>query len=417
MKKFLPILILLAGIVRCTAPIPYLVNSNGIATNATFVASGDGAALTINDANAYAVNEVVINPNINTADPFLINSLSGSANPWFAVSDNGTVTANIIASGGYATLVGTPAWSLGGGSGGGSFLDNQLIVTDGNGDLSVQSISAAYASSFDGGGITTDGSGHLTVISLIPTLGNVSTFNNVFIGANCGNATLSGCCNIGEGSSCLLNLTSGTGNVGVGNGSGDYLMAGSYNTCIGDNALQVDGSSNIVIGANSAANFTGGESFDIEIGNAGVSGDSKQIRIGTPGVQTNCTIAGVINGNGGGLTNLSPTALSPVLRQTYFPTNALFTNNYGVPVTILATAWLSAASGGISDLQFCSLPQGGTSGMIAEARTLMGAAAQTNLIPMTACVSNNWVFYFTNKSNTGSSIAMVCTNTGFIKYS
>ena len=62
--------------------------------------------------------------------------------------------------------------------------------------------------------------------------------------------------------------------------------------------------SNLVFGYGAGANVTAGTN-NILIGSAGVANDFEQIRIGTVGTHTNTTIAGVINGNGGGLTNLA----------------------------------------------------------------------------------------------------------------
>jgi hypothetical protein len=66
------------------------------------------------------------------------------------------------------------------------------------------------------------------------------------------------------------------------------------NTANGGYALQnnTTGSSNIAVGFNAGVNLTTG-SNNIDIGNVGVAGESKHIRIGTSGRQTKTFIAGI----------------------------------------------------------------------------------------------------------------------------
>jgi hypothetical protein len=100
--------------------------------------------------------------------------------------------------------------------------------------------------------------------------------------------------------------------------------AGGGNTAVGVQSLYgvTTGGGNTAIGAQAGQNFTGGESGNIDIGNPGMAGDQNIIRIGTTGTQANAFIAGVVNGNGGGLTNMLATNLA----FAWF-TNALATNN------------------------------------------------------------------------------------------
>ncbi len=69
------------------------------------------------------------------------------------------------------------------------------------------------------------------------------------------------------------------------------------------------GSNNIAIGAQAGSNFRDNESDNIEIGNTGEAGDYGTMRLGAAGIQTNAIIAGVIHGDGAGLTNLSAASL------------------------------------------------------------------------------------------------------------
>ena len=84
---------------------------------------------------------------------------------------------------------------------------------------------------------------------------------------------------------------------------------------------------NIVLGFGSGANVPAGTD-NILIGSPGVAGDNYQIRLGTPGTQTQCTIAGQINGNGAGQTNLQSTNIINNTWQTI--TNLLVTSNMSI---------------------------------------------------------------------------------------
>lgn len=126
---------------------------------------------------------------------------------------------------------------------------------------------------------------------------------NVGIGTNCLPALTTGvsnCChgafsgfslttganNIAIGTSSLFLLTSGIQNVALGGGTLDNLLTGSYNIAIGSAANTISGVS-----------YTSSESSNIVIGNAGVTGESNTIRIGTQGSgnaeQNTCYVAGV----------------------------------------------------------------------------------------------------------------------------
>src|SRR2546430_15268214 len=68
---------------------------------------------------------------------------------------------------------------------------------------------------------------------------------------------------------------------------------GFNNTADGWQALfNNNGNNNIAVGANAGFNLTTGN-FNIDIGNSGVAGDSKRIRIGTTGTQTKTFSAGI----------------------------------------------------------------------------------------------------------------------------
>jgi Chaperone of endosialidase len=118
-------------------------------------------------------------------------------------------------------------------------------------------------------------------------------------------ANRSGSYNTASGAIDLPNNTTGSYNTGAG-----YLallnnQSGSDNTADGYDALSVLGSTtgaggtnDIALGFQAGGELNGDESFDIDIGNLGVSGESRIIRIGTPGVQTATYLSGTVYANG-----------------------------------------------------------------------------------------------------------------------
>jgi hypothetical protein len=107
-----------------------------------------------------------------------------------------------------------------------------------------------------------------------------------------------------------LQITTGSGNTGVGHQALFDNRTGFNNTAIGDDALNLlgvynaaGGSNNIALGYLAGSGLIANESGNIDIGNQGVQLENNTIRIGSS--QTATYLAGVINGNGGGLTNLN----------------------------------------------------------------------------------------------------------------
>ena len=140
---------------------------------------------------------------------------------------------------------------------------------------------------------------------------NHNNFGNAFIGT-AGNADILGTCNTADGSDALHLDNVGSYNTAVGQNALYANLYGVNNTAVGATALQslTGGSYNIALGGGAGGNLTGIESYDIDIGNVGVTGENNVIRIGSS--QTSTFIAGVINGNGGGLTNLNASQLTSV---------------------------------------------------------------------------------------------------------
>jgi hypothetical protein len=116
----------------------------------------------------------------------------------------------------------------------------------------------------------------------------------------CGWAALynntTGSFNTAAGALALLYNTTGGYNTATGVSALQNNSTGSYNTAFGYNALLslASGSYNIGVGINAGGNFNGNETDNIDIGNAGLQGDNKTIRIGND--QTTTVIAGIFNG-------------------------------------------------------------------------------------------------------------------------
>lgn len=108
--------------------------------------------------------------------------------------------------------------------------------------------------------------------------------------------------NTADGADALYNNTSGNNNLAIGSFALYSLTSGSWNTEVGTSAgYDVTGTNNVGLGYGAGSYVTTGNN-NIHIGNAAYPGDNNLIRIGSN--QTQAYIAGQINGNGGGLTNL-----------------------------------------------------------------------------------------------------------------
>ncbi len=186
--------------------------------------------------------------------------------------------------------------------------------------------------------------------SQLTSIGNTNGGSgNFFVGPS-GNPTTSGFWNTADGVGAFATNTSGSLDTAIGylalqaNTSGidntaigtHVLLAntnGSANTAIGTGALiaNTSGFNNIALGYQAGYFITTGSS-NIDIGNKGLSTDTNIIRIGS--VQSQTFIAGVINGNGSGLTNLNGAQLTGVI-----------TGNGGGLTNIPASAVVPAPAG------------------------------------------------------------------------
>lgn len=147
--------------------------------------------------------------------------------------------------------------------------------------------------------------------SQLTSIGNTNGgAGNFFVGPS-GNATTIGSDNTANGLHALSSDTSGSRNTANGFDALLNNLNGIDNTADGVSALfeNTSGSLNIALGYQAGFSITTGSS-NIDIGNQGLSTDADIIRIGNLQAQT--YIAGVINGNGGGLTNLNASQLTSI---------------------------------------------------------------------------------------------------------
>jgi hypothetical protein len=163
----------------------------------------------------------------------------------------------------------------------------------------------ALRSNTSGGGNTANGANALS--------NNRDAGNNTATGFNALYNNNTGSSQTATGAYALYHNTSGAGNTATGGGALNNNTMGNYNTASGLNALYHNTSGagntatgggalnnntmgyyNIALGLNAGFNLTTG-SNNIDIGNAGVAGESNKIRIGTQGTQNGTFIAGIYN--------------------------------------------------------------------------------------------------------------------------
>jgi len=210
-----------------------------------------------------------------------------------------------------------------------------------NGNLNLPATTASAGIIYSGGStlIQSHGNGNFFAG---PGAGNLSTgaTNSTAIGYAALQSSASGDGDTAVGFATLQNNTTGQGNTALGidallgNSIGSYNTAngayalpdnftGSYNTAVGVSSLlnNQTGSNNIALGYLAGFYIIG--SSNIDIGNLGLPSDNNVIRIGSG--QTQTFIAGVINGNGAGLTNLN------VASFTGSVSNLTLTGNLNLP--------------------------------------------------------------------------------------
>lgn len=168
------------------------------------------------------------------------------------------------------------------------------------------------------------GNDTLTVVSALANTGvganalaHLTTgTNNAAFGVDALEANTSGSDNTALGTSALLSLVGNfTNNTSVGAGSLQSLTGGSNNTAVGHTSLEnvLTGSNNISLGSGSGVAYTGAESNNITISNAGVLGESNALRIGVSGAganQVNKAYVGGVYANAGALAALYRVVMS-----------------------------------------------------------------------------------------------------------
>jgi hypothetical protein len=330
------------------------VFADGSAPAGALSVSTEGSGLIAQFGNGVAfVSQLDVNGNWTAA------SFSGNGGGLTSLS-----AANLSGPVPSASLTSVPAASLtGAGTLPAAVLPASVITNTETGVI----LSGAFSG--NGGGLT-----NLSVNAAQLTGG---ANNNIFVGP-AGNATTGGFNNTASGFQALFNNTTGSGNTAGGsialesntvgsfntasgfqallsntngahntaNGYGALFknIGGSFNTALGDEALDVlaGGTNNIALGYLAGNNFNANESSNIDIGNPGVTGENNTIRIGSS--QTQAYIAGVINGNGGGLSNLDASQLtSGTIPPARLPAGVL-TNNENGAVTLNGVLDLPATS-------------------------------------------------------------------------
>jgi len=131
-------------------------------------------------------------------------------------------------------------------------------------------------------------------------LGYKGLFSNTTGGNNTANGlkalyfSTTGDDNTGNGANALFSNTSGSFNTANGSGALTSNTIGNNNTAVGVNSLlsATTGSSNIALGVNAGANLTIGDG-NIDIGNPGVAGESRTIRVGMRQTHRATFIAGI----------------------------------------------------------------------------------------------------------------------------
>jgi hypothetical protein len=130
-------------------------------------------------------------------------------------------------------------------------------------------------------------------VQALPNPGPDGNFNTA-VGAIALNQNSAGTRNSAIGYAALNSNASGSDNTALGMQALGFNTSGSNNTALGVNSLLSNsgGSNNIAVGFN-AGSAVGTGDFNILLGNDGVDGESRTIRIGTPNTHLQTFIAGI----------------------------------------------------------------------------------------------------------------------------
>lgn len=162
------------------------------------------------------------------------------------------------------------------------------------------------------GAAVTTGTGNTAIGSWALKV-NKTGKDNTALGRNALKSNVTGGFNTALGSAALAKST-GSSNVAIGFQALFYNSSGGFNLALGNGSLlqNTTGNNNIGLGIDAGANLTTGND-NICIDHPGVAGDSGIIRLGTDGTHTHTYIAGMIHGDGSGLTGVTgaPGATGP----------------------------------------------------------------------------------------------------------
>ena len=147
------------------------------------------------------------------------------------------------------------------------------------------------------------------------------SLNNA-LGRNALMSNTTGAFNTATGGAALFLNTTGTGNTATGRETMHFNTTGNNNVASGFLALfnNTTGSNNIALGVQAGNNLTTGDN-NIEIGNAGVAGEARKIRIGIQGTQNGTFIAGISGSAVGGGTTV---VVNPAGKLGVAPSSARF---------------------------------------------------------------------------------------------
>jgi hypothetical protein len=225
-----------------------------------------------------------------------------------SVSGNPDITVSTV--GGQVTLGDTAATANTPGA---------IVKRDGDGNFSAGTITLS--------GTLSMGNFEFNTGVGLDALGNGTTGeNNTALGAFAFGNSTTGENNTALGAFALVESSTGNNNTAIGAYALVANTTGQNNTADGFQSLVENstGSNNIAEGYLAGYNLTTGSS-NIDIGNMGLAADNNTIRIGTS--QSQAYIAGVMNGDGGGLTNLNASQLaSGTISLAQLP-GAVITNN------------------------------------------------------------------------------------------
>jgi len=282
------------------------------ATNPIPIANGGTNATSM--TNTFGVNYFdgtrIVTTTVGTAGQVLTSNGAGVAPTYQAAS--GGITS-ITGDSGAAQS--GPAITLTGGTSGGTFAGAANTLT-----LAFTELNLPATSDSSHGVININGTPVLQAFG-------ANTDENIFVGLSAGNFSLtsgSATANTGIGTSVLAGLTNGNSNTAVGRRSQQVnatginntsigvasllsFTGGNNNTAIGQGAMYqlVSGSGNSALGQAAGSNYTGAESGNINIGTAGVTGESNVCRIanifgattsgaGVPVVVDNTSLLGTV---------------------------------------------------------------------------------------------------------------------------